>query len=224
MEKGTSELSSRYYPSEILVWSLGAVLYLYLLLGLKGVLAIRFLSLTPKNTAYFPYIVGCLLLAVLLYLSIEFKQSTDNAKNNLLNQTRLAITTIWAIVALWLTAQKLIENTEYANISFFWYVGFVIIGLLLGYMIQLISFSTLMIRSQHEANTLDLPRIPNFTRVTYKIAVPFLVILLIIYFYLHLLAPNLIVYITSSLTAIAFLYILLNELVFLFIHSESNGN
>ena len=203
---------------------MGAVLVLYKLIGVKLDQPLPFINIKLQNQAYFPHIVSAILFAVLLYLFLEFKQSQEEAKESLLTYVRVAVTTLWAILAFWIILPELAKNTAYEGVSSAWYLAFLGNGFLLGFFAQILVFSTLMIRDPHDANTLKLPRIPNATRAQYIAWGPVLFLLLVAYFTLHFFAPNSIVHIGSLLTALAFLYMVLEEFVFLFMHRDKNGN
>ncbi len=216
MDKKSTELSSRYYPAEITVWILAAILVLYKLLGLKPAQPLPFINIQLQNQIYFPHVVSATLFVVLMYLFLELKQSNETAKKNLLTYGRVTITTLWAVLALWLILPELVRNTAYENISPAWYLGFLGIGFLLGFFAQILSFSTLMIRNPNEAKILNLPRIPNATRAQYIAGGPVFLLLLVGYFTMHFFAPRSIVHIASLLTSLSFFYMVLVEFVFLF--------
>jgi len=224
MDNNSFELSSRYYPAEITVWVLGTILVLYRLLGLKPDQPLPFININLKDSTYFPHIVSATLLIVLMYLFLEFKLSQKKAKEHFLTYGRFAITTCWAVIALWLSIPKLVANTLYKSVSPAWYLGFLSIGFLLGFFAQILTFSSLMIRDPNEAKTLKLPRIPNATRAQYIAWGPVLFLLLASYFFLLSFAPAPIVNIAPLLTALAFLYMVLSEVVFLFMYRDNNGN
>lgn len=224
MDKNTTELSPRYYPAEITIWILGAVLVLYKLLGLKPDQPLPFINIKLQNQIYFPHIVSVTLFVVLMYLFLELKQSNEKAKHNLLTYGRVTITTLWSVIALLLILPELVKNTAYEGVSPVWYLGFLGIGFLLGFFAQILLFSTLMIRNPIEAKVLNLPRIPNATRAQYIAWGPVIFLLLVGYFTLHYFAPSSIVHIASLLTALAFLYIVLEEFVFLFMYRDNDGN
>jgi len=224
MKKNSSELSPRYYPTEISVWILGAILVLYKLIGLKPEQSIPFINIKLENQVYFPHIVTAILFVVLMYLLLEFKQSSEKAKDNLLTYARVVVTTLWAVIALWLIIPKLVEHTVYEGVSSAWYLGFWGVGFLIGFFAQILLFATLMIRDPNESKTLNLPRIPTATRAQYIAWGPVLIILLVLYFTLHFFAPDPIVHIASLLTALGFLYMVLQEVVFLCMHRDNIGN
>ena len=182
--------------------------------------ALPFIKLKLQNQAYFPHIISAILFAVLLYLFLEFKQSKEEAKDSLLTNVRVTVTLLWAIVALWLTHPELVKNTVYEGISPFWYLAFLIIGFLLGFFAQILTFATLMIRDPLEAKTLNLRRVPNATRAQYLAWGPVLFLLLLTYFLLHFFTPGPIVHVGSLLTAFAFLFMVFSEFVFLFLHRD----
>jgi Trk-type K+ transport system membrane component len=96
---------------------LGAVLVLYKLIGVKLDQPLPFINIKLQNQAYFPHIVSAILFAVLLYLFLEFKQSQEEAKESLLTYVRVAVTTLWAILAFWIILPELAKNTAYEGVS-----------------------------------------------------------------------------------------------------------
>lgn len=224
MDKNSSELSPRYYPAEITVWILAAILVLYKLLGLEPDQPLPFLNIKLQNQIYFPHIVSATLFVILMYLFLELKQSNKTAKENLLTYFRVTITTLWSVLALWLILPELVKNTAYKDVSPAWYLGFLSIGFLLGLFVQILSFSILMIRSPNEAKILYLPRIPNATKAQFIVCGPIVILLLIGYLMMHFFAPRSIVHIASLLTSISFLYMVIAEFVFLFMYRDGDGN
>ena len=224
MDKNSTELSPRYYPAEITVWILAAILVLYKLLGLKPDQPLPFINIKLQNQIFFPHIVSTTLIVVLMYLFLELKQSKETAKENLLTYGRVTITTLWSVFALCLILPELVKNTAYEDVSPAWYLGFLGIGFLLGFFVQILSFSTLMIRNPNEAKILNLPRIPNATKAHYIAWGPVVFLLLIGYFTMHFFAPRSIVHIASLLTSLSFLYMVLEKFVFLFMYRDGEGN
>ena len=224
MNKETIELTSRFYAAEITVWILSAVLAIYSLLGIELNKPIPFFNITLQDQKYFPHIISSTLLVVLIYLFFEYKQSPKKAKDNLFTFSRIVITVLFSGFSLWLIMPRLVENTSYEGVSIAWYFAFVVIGLLLGFFTQTLIFATLMIRDKDEAKRLNLPQIPNAARAQYIIWLPILLLMLFCYYTLHFFSPNSIVYIGSFLTAITFLYMIFQELIFFYMHTDKEGN
>lgn len=224
MEKTDFKLSSRYYKAEVSIWILGAILILYAWLGLEVDQPLPFINVKLQNQNYFPHVVSATLFVVLMYFSLEWRQSRERARVDLINITRVIITTLWAAMALWFITPVLVENTVYEGVSRVWYLGFLGLGFVIGFFAQILLFSTVMIRDKSQAKNLNFPRIPIAVRAQYLAWGPVLLLLLVGYYTLHYFAPSSIVYIGTLLTAIAFTYMLVQQVAFLCMHIDSSGN
>lgn len=190
MDEEKTELSPRYYIAEAAVWILGGILVVARVAGLSQSQSIPFLDVTPEKQQYVPRILAVLLLASTMYLLVEWRQSTRQARASHWAQLRSVTTTIWACVALWLSYSLVFAGTRFADVSPVWYATFLLIGTLIGTLAAAGMFTALMIRTPGESKRLCLPRVPAATRAQFVAWVPGITILITAYYLLWHFAPE----------------------------------
>ncbi len=217
-------MSARYYIAEGTVWLLGAILVVSRFVGLAPSQALPLLNVTPGNYQNFSRIVAVLLFAATVYLFVEWKQSSQKARDLFWSRIRAGITAIWAVVSIWLSCPEITAGTHFSGISPAWYIGFFLIGYLLGTYASILIFATLMIRTQTEAKTLRLPRIPIATRAQYVFGVPVVLIFMVAGYMLWHFSPDAIKLIGPLFASISFLILIVERFVALCLGRDENGN
>jgi uncharacterized protein len=175
---------------------------------------------TPQN---FLRLVAVLLIAAILYLFFEWKQSSVAAKSSPWSQARGFGTTIFACTALWFSHDEVAAGTSFASVSPAWYVGFGAIGLVLGNLIAVVMLAMLMIRTPAQARKLGLPRVPAATRGQLITWVPVIAMLVLTYHVALHFAPIAIHAIAALAVVLSILFIVAREYWFLFL-DDADGN
>lgn len=219
-----TDLSPRYYIAEGVIWLLGGILLVSKYIGLTPHQPLPILNVVPASADYFVRIVTILLFLSVLYMVMEWNQSSQSATRIYWSRIRALGTVLCAIFSSWISWPLVVKDTRFFGISPAWYYGFFIIGILIGRLVSILAFSALMIRSLAESKTLNLPRIPVATKaqfITWSLAV---VCLMLIYYVLVWYAPREIRGLASLITAISFVLMLLQEVVLLFLSRDENGD
>lgn len=217
-------MSGRYYIAESTVWLLGAILVVSRFVGLAPSQSLPLLNVTPENHQHFSRIVAVMLVAAIIYLFVEWKQSSKKARDLFWTRIRAGITTIWALISIWLSYPVITVGTRFFDISPAWYLFFFLIGYLLGTYASILIFASLMIRTQIEAKTLHLPRIPAATCAQYTIGIPVFSILIVVCYILWYFSPDTIKLIGLLFTAVPFLLLIIEGFVSLCLSQDENGN
>jgi uncharacterized protein len=218
------ELSSRYYVAEVSVWLLGGVLLVARFIGLAPSQSIPLLNITLENQQYLPRIVAALLVAATFYLTAEWKQSHRQARGSYYSQVRFALAILWTCASLWLSYQLVAENTNLSGISPGWYFGFLGVGFLLGGVISILIFASLMIRTHEESKKLDLPRFPAATIAQYKTWTPVILLLIAACYILWHFSPAAIKWIGVCLIVVTALFVIGTDNATFFFSKDENGN
>ncbi len=223
MGEAEKDLTSRYYAAEVTSGLLGGILLVARYFGITPDQPLPLLNVTLDTSLAYVRIVAILLIATMLYLFVEWTQSSRAARETLGSSIRLLAAICWTVVTLWLSYPILSHGTRFAGISPVWYLGFVSIGLLLGTFVDVVASSCLMIRSPEESKRLRLPRIPAATRAQFVMYTPVIILLLIAYFVLHRFTPSQIGVLATLLAMISVLLVILVELASLCPRRDENG-
>jgi hypothetical protein len=97
MNDTPKELSTRYYVAEGTIWVFSAVLIVAQCLGLAPDQAIPILNITPSNAHDFAAVVATLLTSALLYMFVEWKQSSRVARDSKWQRVRITVTGLFAL-------------------------------------------------------------------------------------------------------------------------------
>jgi hypothetical protein len=217
------DLSTRYYITEATIWLLGVILVVSRFVGLAPSQPLPLLNVTLENNQHFSRVVAVLLAAAALYLIVGWKQSSRRARDSYWAQASACFTTLWACVSLWLCYPLIAANTPFADISPAWFLGFVVIGFLLGMFISILMFASLMIRTPTEAMTLLLPRVPAATRAQYKVYISVVTILLATYYVLWHFSPEVIKGLGFFFVCVPFLLMIGEECASLCLSQDEDG-
>ncbi|MBN2836083.1 MAG: ankyrin repeat domain-containing protein [Candidatus Delongbacteria bacterium] len=223
MNNTAKELSIRYYVVEGTIWTLSLVLIISRFLGLAPDQELPVLDITLKNSQNYSLAVALMLIATLFYMVFEWKYSSHDAKSSFPNGIRLMITKLVAIISLLISYPVIVQNTDFANVSRLWFLGFLTIGLLLGGIVSTLAFTTLMIRSLQASKQLQLPRIPAVTRALYISLIPLFLILLFLYYLLIYFSPQIFNQIAVILVLLPFFFMLAGEFASLFFAIDEKG-
>ena len=217
-------LSPRYYIAETTIWLLGAILVVSRLVGLVPSQPLPLLNVTIKDPQYFSRIVAALLVAVVLYLIVEWKQSPRISRDSYWAQARAVVTALWICVSLWLSYPLITANTHFVDISPAWYIGFLAIGFLLGALVSILMFASLMIRTMTEAKAHGFHRIPVATQAQYKTWIPVVAFLLVAYYVLWHFSPEAIKGIGAFIVGGPYLFMISEGFASLCLSKDENGN
>ncbi len=225
MDNAKLELSTRYYIAEATVWLLGAALIVSRFVGLDPSQPVPVLNLILEEKQNYPRVVAALLLASALYLIVEWKQSSRKSRASYWLQARAGVTTLWACVSLWLCYPLIAANTGFAGISPVWFLGFLAIGFLLGGLVSILGWSSLMIRTSTEARALRLPRVPIATLSQYIGLIPVVLLLLVAFYALRYYSPEIIKQFRLEfvLVCVPFFLIIGEEFASLCLSQDENG-
>ena len=217
------DLSPRYYGAEVTVWLLSAILVVARIIGLAPSQSLPVIELTLENNQHYFLIVAGLLIAAMMYLFFEWEQSSQKARDSYWAKARAVFTTLWACTSLWLCYPLIAANTPFTNLSPAWYLGFMVIGYLLGMYVSDLAIASLMIRTPTEARTLNLPRIPVIIRIQYKVWIPIVFLLLFAYFVLWYLSPDVIKATGTICVGVLFLVTIGKEFAWLLLSQDEAG-
>ena len=223
MDEMKLNLSARYYNAETTVWVLGAILVVSRFVGLAPSQPLPLLNVTLMEPQNFSRVVAALLAAVGLYLIVEWKQSSRGARDSYWALTRAGITILWVCVSLWLSYPIFTANTNFADISQAWYLGFLAIGFFLGAFVSILVFASLMIRTVREAKASGFPRIPVATRAQYKAWIPVVFLLLGAYYALAYFSPEVIKEIEVLIVGVPYLFMVSAGFASLCLTRDVNG-
>jgi hypothetical protein len=220
------KLSKRYYVAEASVWLLGFTLFAAQYIGLDPDQSLPVVDLILDDPRDYPRTVAALLIAFVVYLILAWKQSSRISRKSYWSQAHAGLTILFAFTSLWLSYPLIAANTGFASVSPGWFVGFLTIGFFLGGLFSILIFSSFMIRTLAEAKVLNLPRVPVATRTQYKVWIPVVFLLLVAFFILQHLSPAIIKEFGLGLVlvGIPFLFIIGEELAWLFLSQDENGN
>ena len=219
-----ADLSSRYYVAETSIWLLGSILVLWQLFGVAPGQPIPLLNLTLADGQHAPRIAAVLMVAITLYLGFEWRQSSEVADLTTWHTTRLVFAGLWTIVSLWVAYPLLFQGTKFEGVSPAWYVGFAVIGFLLGLAVSSLTLAALMIRTPEEAKKLRCKRMPVATRAQFNMNLLVIPLLLIAYFALLSYSPTVIHGVAVGITEAFYLLLIGEGLVWLFMGSDKDGN
>lgn len=218
------KLSARYYVAEASVWLLGAVLLTCQLAGIAPGQTLPVINVVLGDERLFPRFVGFLIVATAVYMVVEWKQSAREARSAFWPIARITTTQIWALVSLWISWSLIVKNSRFENVSPVWYLGFIVLGFLVGAFIAILAFAALMIRTEPEAKRLRLPRVPAATRAQFLTLTPVIVVLLILYGVLFHFSPPVVKAVAFTLFLAPFLAMLGQELASLTLARDPDGN
>lgn len=221
--KGT-DLSPQYYVAEASVGLLGLALVLWQLFGVAPGQPIPLLNLTLADGQHAPSIVAVLMVAITLYMEFEWRQSSEVADLTTWHTTRLVSAGLWTIVSLWVAYPLLFQGTKFEAVSPAWYVGFAVIGFLLGLAVSSLAIAALMIRTPEEAKKLRCKRMPVATRAQFDMNLLVIPLLLIAYFALLSYSPTVIHGVVIGITEVFYLLLIGEGLVWLFMGRDKDGN
>lgn len=157
------ELTSRYYTVEKTVWLLGAVLLAARFLGVADTSSVPIIDTVLKDQQQLPRVLALLLLLSGLPLIFEWRASMPSARRRRSAEARLLFTIGFGLCALWFGYPAVVAGTSYANVNRLWFLGFVLLGFVIGELVSMIIDALVMIRSASEAERLKMPRIPAAT-------------------------------------------------------------
>lgn len=217
------DLSARYYIAEAAVWLLGAILVVSRFVGLAQSQPLPLLNVMLENSQHFLRVVAALLAAVTFYLILEWKQSSPEARRSYWERAHAGITALFSCTSLWLCYPLIAANTPFAGISPAWYLGFMVIGFLLGPSVLILARASFLIRTPTEARVIQLPRIPAPTRAQYKIWIPVISFLLVVYYVLCYTAPDVIKGLGFFFVAVPFLFIIGVDFASLYLSQDEDG-
>ena len=223
MKETEKDLSSRYYAAETACWLLGGVLLVSRYLGVAPDQPLPLLNVTPASARHYVGTVAALLVVTLLYLLVEWIQSSRSARSAPYRFVRLMAAICYTVGALWLSHVVLSQGTRLAGISPAWYLAFAAIGVLLGSLVAALAFSALMIRNPEESKRLGLPRIPAATRAQFLAWSPAIVLLLLAYYILVRFSPSQIHSLSVYLVSIPLVLMVLAECMSLSLARDENG-
>ncbi len=226
MDNKKLELSARYYVAETVIGLLGAILIVSRFVGLDASQRVPVLKIVLEDMQNYPRVVAALLMASTLYLLFEWKQSPKESRKSYWSQARAGITTVFAFTSLWLSYPVITINTGFAIYSPGWFLGFLLIGFILGEFISILVFSSFMIRTQEEARNLNLPRIPVATRAQYTMCIPIVILLLVAFFILRHYSPEIIkeFRIEFILICLTSFFVIGEQIAVLFLSQDESGN
>lgn len=217
------DISARYYLAEGTVWLLGAILLISRFVGLAPSQPLPLLNVTLEGQQNFLRVVAALLVAATFYLYLEWEQSPSESRRSYWAKARAGVTTFFSCASLWSCYPLIAANTRFAGISPVWYLGFFAIGFRLGLFVYVLAFASLMIRTSAEARAIFLPRIPAATRAEYKAWIPVVFLLLIAYYLLCYIAPDVIIDLGFFLVAVPLLFILGKNFASLCLSQDEDG-
>ncbi|TGU70711.1 hypothetical protein E4633_17075 [Geomonas terrae] len=184
------DLTARYFIAETAVWLLGAILLISRFFGLAASQPLPLLNVTLEKHQDFFRVVAILLFAATFYLLLEWKLSSQEARRPYVTQMRVVATTLFSCISLWFSYDVIFAKTVFAGTSPAWFLGFAIIGSLLGGIVSTLVLASLMIRTPTEAKAIKLPRVPVATRAQYMGLIPLASLLLIAYYVLCYTSPD----------------------------------
>jgi hypothetical protein len=217
------ELTIRYYIAEATVWFLGVTLVISRFVGLAPSQPLPLLNVTLENSQHFLRVVAALLAAFTFYLILEWKHSSPEARRSYWVRAHAGITTLFSCTSLWLCYPLIAANTPFAGISPAWYLGFMVIGFLLGPSVSILALASFLIRTPTEARVIQLPRIPAPTRAQYKTWIPVVSFLLVVYYVLCYTAPDVIKGLGFFFVAVPFLFIICVDFASLYLSQDEDG-
>ncbi len=217
------ELSARYYIAEASVWLLGVTLVLARFVGLVPSQPLPLLNVTLETQQHFSQVVAALLALAALYLIFEWKQSDLKARYFFWAKARIGFTLLFVCASLWLGYPLIAVNTQFEGMSPAWCLGFLLIGFLLGEVMSLLAFASLVVRTPTESRTLRLPRIPVATRAQYVVWIPVGFLLLTAYYVLLYFSPDAIKWLGPFLVCVTFLSMVGREFASLYLSHDSEG-
>jgi len=163
------ELSARYYIAEVTVGLLSAILIVARVIGLAPSQPLPVLKVMLEDNQNYLRIVAMLLIASIVYLIFEWMQSSQQARGSYWAKARAGLVLLFACISLWLCYPLITAGTPFARVLPTWYLGFVVIGFLLGQFVSNLAFMSLMIRTPAEAKIFHLPRIPVVPRTQIRV-------------------------------------------------------
>ena len=223
-KKEDNSLVVRYYTSEKLTLVIGLLLIFWHVLGIQDPMTVPLLNIKLHDPNKFSLATTLVLLILVTFTVIEWKQSSESARQYGLSRIRFVVTLIIASVSLWMTLPILTKETSLANVPRVWYLCYLALGVGIGTFSLLLAFSTLMIRSKEEARRLDLPRIPMATRSQYMAGGPILLVLLAGFYVMNHYAPLTLLPLTSWLTGLPIVLFLIRDVSDLLFHRDEEGN
>jgi ankyrin repeat protein len=215
-----TSLSDRYYKA------ISAVLFISLILFVvyffRATIAIPWFTLpNPKDTIT---VTAALLIVALVNQSIQWRQCPKRVQVKYGAQAAHLISYSLAFIALYLTYPAISVDTVYQGISFWWYIPFVVLGLVTGFFGSIVALATLLIRPKEEAQTLGLPTISVATICQYKAWFPVIVLLIAGYFLLQHYTPPQIKAIGALLFCLGFLKEMAEGIMGFYLSQDEKGN
>lgn len=182
-------LVSRFYQCEKTAFILSALLLFLNYVDLSNI-KIPIIDIKFRDKSKIPVVIIILLLTTIIYLIIEWHQSSKFSRDSKLSKIRLIFILTISTISIWNTIPKITIGTSFFLIKRAWYIIYPIFGLLIGSCLSTIVIASLMIRTGDEAKKFRLPRVPFLTRGQYITRIPFLMVLLFCYFITNHYAPE----------------------------------
>ncbi|MFU8790431.1 MAG: ankyrin repeat domain-containing protein [Methylobacter sp.] len=218
------QLSPRYYPAEKSLWLLGIALLIFDYIGIAPGQAIPILNIVPNDERLIPRIVSALIVVTMIYMFVEWKQSSYESRSSLWPNVRMGSTVIFTFTSLWIAWPLIVLHTSFEEISPSWFIALIILGFIVGMLIASLLFSLLMIRSSPEAKRLSLPRVPAATRAQLFTLTPVILILIIAAGVLLYFSPTEITGVALTIFFIPIIVMLGEELASLTTARDDEGN
>ena len=223
MDDMKQELSARYYTAEVTIWLLSAILIVARVIGLAPSQRLPVLGVTLGNSQHYLRIVAVLLILSFMYLFFEWLQSSLKARAFYWAKVRAGFTLLFTCTSLWLCYPLITAGTPFADVMPGWYLGFVVIGFLLGQFVSNLAFMVFMVRTPKEANTFRLPRIPVVPRPQIKAWIEIVFLLLITFFVLWYFSPAVVKGIGVICVCLSFIFIIAKEFAWMLLSQDKDG-
>lgn len=218
-----TSLVGRYYAYEKLTLVVALLSIFRTVFELDDTINLPVLNLRLREPGHLLVVSTTVLLLCLTFTSIEWKQSSRDARRHALSRLRFGLTLGVALAALWMSLPALTAGTSLAGVSRSWYVAYVFLGLGVGELLSVLALSTLMIQSKEEALKVGLPRVPVATRCQYLVWSPVLAVLLLAYFLANHYAPVPLLMVAPFLTGLPAVLLLLSLAKRLFFGRDETG-
>lgn len=223
-EENKKSLVTRYYTWELSVLITSLLLIFWQIFGLNDAVSLPLLDVKLRDPSKFPLVTIIILLAEFFFLLIEWNQSAEVARHSFSAKFRLSFVVVLAVIGVWINLPTLTKGTALADVSRFWYLFYLFIGLSVGALMSTLIFATLMIRVEKSETTTPLPKIPVATKCVYMGCWPMALILLLISYMVSTHAPLSVLQVAPWVTAIPILYFVVEEIRSLFFSYDTEGH
>jgi hypothetical protein len=221
-EGNKKSLVERYYKWELSVLITSLLLIFWQVFGLNDATSLPLLDVKLRDPSKFPFVVSIILAVEFLFLLIEWKQSEEIARRTLASRFRFNTIVILAVAAIWINLPTLTKGTALAEVSRFWFVFYLIIGLAIGMLIFTLIDVTLMIRPE-KGKISPLARIPVATKCVYMGCWPIVFALLILSYKVSCHAPLAVLQVAPWLIGLPISVIFVGELKDYFFFYDEEG-